>query len=189
MANYQGFETKDGGVLESVSAMCRHLTTGGQFREDSTVPLADVERYIDDSYYWLLGELARNGYAVTQTDTEVKGALQSIQAMDAAVQVEFSVPTTAAGEENTRYRSLIARRDRLVRTLLETEALERLGATRDVAKSEYLEGTGRSVDRKREVYTSSDVVQPRFPRGFGKRKDVPERTGTETTHLADPSQA
>ena len=188
MANYQSFEVKEGGVLERVATICRHLTTKGIFLDTSPIPVADVERFIDDAYYWLLSQLNRNGYSKTQANTDVKGALQTLQAIAAAVKVEFSVPTTATGEENTRYRGLVRERDDLVSLLLETDALEQLGATKDRAKSKYLQGTGRSIDRKRDIYIDSDIVPSRFPRGFGRRRDVPDRSGTDTASGADPSQ-
>lgn len=188
MGNYQGFEVKEGGVLLRVASICRHLTTKGVFREDSPVPLADVERYIDDAYYWLMGQLSRNGYSTTQTNANVLGALQTIQALAAAVKVEFSVPTTAAGEENTRYRGMVREREDMVKLLLESSALEEMGATVEEPKSGTLEGTGRSISRKSDVYTDSDIVKARFPRGFGKRTDVGDRSGSQAGNLADPSQ-
>ncbi len=186
---YTGFEIKEGDVLHRVEALCRHLTTGGVFTNTSPTPLPDVERYIDDAYYWVLGELARNGYNIAVTDTEAKAVLCQMQSLDAAVQLEYSQPVGDGEDENTRFRGLAARRDRLVGSFLQTDALEQLGAVRDRNKSSFVELTGRSRSRKATVYGDSDVPQARFPRGFGQRADVPSRSGTETSGGADPSQA
>jgi len=94
MANYSAFEVQQGGVLERVEAICRHLTSGGSFTDATPISLTDVEMFINDSYYWLCGELAKNGYSLTVTDTEVKAVLGQIQALDAVAQVEFSQPVT-----------------------------------------------------------------------------------------------
>ncbi len=189
MSNYQGFEVKDGGILDLVEATCRHLTSGGVFTESSTVRKTDVERFINTSYYWLIGEMARCGYNTTVTLDTVKGALEQIQAVGAAVQVEFAVPTTSTGEENTRYRGLVAWRDRLVKNLLETDALQQLGAQRDRIPSTNLEGTGRSISRKTSVYGDTDMVPARFPRGFGQPKTTGNISGRDTASGADPSLA
>lgn len=187
MADYQSFELSTGEVLKRVEATCRHLTTGGVFNDSTNPTSSDVVRFIDNSYYWLLGELAKNGYAIAVTDTEAKAVLQEMQALDAAVQVEFSQPVSSTGEENDRHKALAARRDRLVRSFLESDALEQLGATRARSKSTYLQGTGRSIDRKNTVYDNTDVVPARFPRGFGQRKDVPNRSGSQSyASGADP---
>lgn len=186
MANYQAFEVKAGDVLNRVEALCRHLTNGGKFTESTPIKAADVDMFIDDSYYWLLGELSKNGYSTTVSDTEAKAVLQQIQALDAAAQIEFSQPVTDTGEPNDRYKSMAARRDRLVVDYLKTEALERLGATRSINKSDYLEMTGRSVSRKRTVYTDTDVLPSRFPRGFGQRPGTARSVNPET--LEDSTQ-
>ena len=55
MANYDSYEVKEGGVLEHVEGLCRHLTQGGSFTDSTPVTLSDVERYIQSSYYWILG--------------------------------------------------------------------------------------------------------------------------------------
>ena len=185
--SYTSFERQTGGVLERVEAICRHLTTGGSFKDTSPIPLADVERFIDDAYYWLLGTLVEAGYSTTVTAANVKAVLEQIQSLDAAAQIEFSMPGTD-GEENDRFKGLVARRDRLVGSMIRTDALQQLGATRERERSKYLDLTGRSRDRKRDVYTDSDVPQARFPRGFGQRADVPDRSGVETSGGADSSQ-
>lgn len=184
MADYSGYEITGGQVLERVEALCRHLTTGGHFTESSPVPASDVLMFLDDSYYWIQGALQRHGYSATQTDTEVLGVLQQIQAYDAAAAVELSAPITDEAGENRRDSRMAARRDRLVSDYLATDSLEQLGATRDRAKGKYLEGTGRSIDRKETVYENNDVVAPRFPRGFGQNHTTPARSGTYTK-LAD----
>lgn len=189
MANYQAYEVREGEVLSRVEALCRHLTSGGHFTETTPVTLAEAELFLSDAYYWLRGELVKNGYNTTvgSTLTDVLHVLSQIQGLDAACQVEFSMPVSDTGEPNERYKGMAARRDRLTNEYLRGDALERLGATRDRSRSEYLELTGRSVQRKRDVYTDSDVVQPRFPRGYGQHKGSGARSGSET-NLADPSQ-
>lgn len=174
--------------MNRVEAICRHLTNGGKFTDSTPARVSDVEMFIDDAYYWLLGELAKNGYAIAVTDTEAIAVLQQIQALDAATQVESGQPASDSGEPNDRYKGLVARRDRLVNDYLRTDALEQLGATRARDKSLNLDATGRSISRKNAVYTNSDVPQPRFPRGFGQRRDVQgtERPGG-TDSLADPN--
>ena len=180
--NYSGtaFEGKDGDVLRRVGAICRHLTSGGLFTDTTPVILASVEQFIDDGYYFVLGELVKNGYAQSQTDTDVKAVLAQIQAADAACQVEYSMPVTDSGEPNDRYKAIAYRRDRLIKDYIQTDALQQLGATKSRNKSQYLDGTGRSIDRKTTVYDNTDVPASRFPRGFGQRRDVPNRSGNNT---------
>lgn len=170
---YSSFEIKTGGLLERVEAICRHLTTGGSFTDASPVTLGDVEQFIDDAYYWLLGEMANNGFNTAPTNTEVKGVLQQIQALDAAAQVEFAMPVTDTGEPNDRYKALVSRRDRLVRSMLTGKGLEALGATKAEDMSAHLMATGVSRDRKADVRGDSDLVPHRFPRGVGQRPDEP----------------
>jgi len=188
VSNYQSFELKDGHVMDLVEGMCRHLTTGGQFTDSSTVKRADVENFINVAYYWLVGQMSRWGYSTTVTADAVKAALENVQAIDAAVQVEFAVPVTSSGEENNRYRGLVARRDSIAQSLLQTDALEVMGAVRSKKMSTNLEGTGRSIDRKQTVYSDTDVVPARFPRGFGQRNDVSGVSGRDTPTGADTSQ-
>lgn len=183
MSSYSAFEVKEGGVLERVEAICRHLTSGGSFTDTTPVKLVDVELFIDDGYIFLVGELAKNGYATTVTVDNVKKVLQLIQAVDAAVSVELAMPANDDGEENGRWKGLVARRDKLIKDYLQTDALEQLGATRARNKSAYLDATGRSVDRKNTVYDDTDIVPGRFPRGFGQRRDTPNRSGRNTNDV------
>lgn len=191
MSNYAGsaFETTNNEILRRVAAVCRHLTQGGVFTETSPVTSAQVDLFIDDSYYFVLGELVKNGYNPTQTDAEVKQVLAQIQSMDAACSVEYAMATNDSGEPNERYKALAARRDRLITDYLRSDALQQLGATRDRHKSQYLEATGRSVTRKDAVYDDTDVVPSRFKTGFGQRRDSPRtksgRYGSDST--SDPN--
>lgn len=178
--NGTAFEANSGDVLRRVGAICRHLTSGGVFTDTTPVILASVEQFIDDGYYFVLGELVKNGYNPTQTDTEVKAVLAQIQAADAACQVEYSMPVTDSGEPNDRYKAIAYRRDRIIKDYLQTDTLEQLGAVRDRNRSQYLDGMGRSIARKTTVYEDSDVPPARFPRGFGQRRDVPSRSGNNT---------
>ncbi len=180
MSNYQSFELTQGAVLDLVEATCRHLTDKGHFTEQSAVKAADVNKFIDQAYYWLIGQLARYGYSISVTVDRVKGVVQELQALDACVQVESAVPVSSTGEENSRYKGLAYRRDKMVESLLGTDALEQLGHTRERGKSTNLEGTGRSRDRKDVVYTNSDVIQSRFKRGQGQTNTVAD--------LRDPNQ-
>lgn len=190
MSNYSGtaFEAVDGEILRRVSGICRHLTTGGLFSETTPVPIASVEQFIDDSYYFVLGELAKNGYNPTQTNVNVKAILAQIQSADAACSVEYSMPVTDEGEPNDRYKAIAARRDRLINDYVRTDVLFQFGGTRDRGLAQYLEGTGRSISTKQSTYENTDVVPARFPRGFGQRPDVPNRSGNNTPGGgADPS--
>lgn len=171
--SYSSFEIKTGGLLERVEAICRHLTTGGSFTDASPVTLGDVEQFIDDAYYWLVGEMANNGFGMAQTNTEVKGVLQQIQALDAAAQVEFAMPVTDTGEPNDRYKALVARRDRLIKSMLGGFGLEALGASKSDTKSDLLLATGVSRDRKKDVTADTDLVPSRFPRGVGQEPSAP----------------
>ena len=172
--------------MNRVESLCRHLTAGGKFTTTTPIKTSDVEMALDDAYYWLLGELAKNGYSLAVTDTEALAVLQQIQALDAATTIEFSQPTTDSGEPNDRYKSIAARRDRLVKDYLRTDALEQLGAARAQDKSDLVQMTGRSVARKDVVYTDPDVVPSRFPRGFGQRPGGAR--AVNPTNLEDPSQ-
>lgn len=179
MSDYQAFELKSGGCLERVERLCRHLTSGGKFTDNTPVSIGDVLMSLDDSYYFILGDLAKNGYDTTiaGTLTNVLAVLEQIQAYDAAAAIEFGMPVSDTGEPNERFKGMVARRDRLITDYVRGDALQQLGATRSRARSTFLEGTGRSIDRKNTVYDNSDVVPSRFPRGYGQRRDVPNRSG------------
>src|SRR3989304_5962436 len=112
MANYAGtaWEAQDGDILRRVSGICRHLTSGGVFTETTPVTSSQVDQYIDDGYYFVVAELVNNGYAQTQTDTEVKAILAQIQSADAACAVEYSMPMADNGEPNTRHAAMAQRR-------------------------------------------------------------------------------
>lgn len=183
-SNYTAYETADGRCLEAVEAYCMHLTSDGHFN-DETVPAGnDVERGITSSYYLVAGILAKNGYAVAQTDTEVLGILQELNALDAAIRIELSNPITGIGEPNERFNALQARRDEIISWIENSQMLTVLGAEEaDVGSaSELLLLTGISKARKRSVEDDTDYIKPRFRRGFGKNPRTSDSAYAETDY-------
>lgn len=156
-----------------MEAYCRHLTSSGIFDTTSHPTLAQVERFLSQTYYQLQAILAEKGYNPAQTDTQVVGYLENLNAVGAARKIELTQPVTGGGEPNERFREFSAAwRDGTA--FMATDAFEALGGERTERVGEGLVLTGRSRSRKRTVAADTDLVPARFPRGFGVRHDLGE---------------
>lgn len=178
--SYVAYERAEGkGVIESVQDHCRHLTASGVFDGSSIPTLTRVEQWIDETYYEIQMHLSKAGYSTTITATAVLGFLEKLNTYGAVMQIELSHPVTSrSGEENSRYASY-ARQYKEGLKILDTDALEEMGATRSESLSKFVDVGGRSVSRKRVSQEDSDAVKPRFPRGFGRDPAIPAARGEE----------
>lgn len=172
--SYSAFELTAGtSCLQTVEAYCRHLTSDGRFDTTSHPTLGQVERFLTQTYYQLQAILAEQGYNPTQTDTQVVGYLENLNAVGAVGKVELTQPVTGTGEPNERFKEFRAAwRDGTA--FIGSDAFEALGGARTERVSAGVVLTGTSRSRKRTVAADSDLVQPRFPRGFGVRQDLGE---------------
>lgn len=177
--SYNAYERIAGtSVIKSVEAHCRHLTTAGSFSTSSTPLLERVEQWIDEAYYYLQAQLAKEGYSVTipASATAAVAFLEQLNVYGAVMQVELAHPITGRrGEENDRYKAYRDWYEAGV-SIIATDALAVLGATRSTQLSAYTEVGGISRDRKKAAYDDADAVQSRFKRGLGRHPMVPEPT-------------
>ena len=181
---YTAYERTQGAALEGVEAKCQHLTQDGSFTDDTVPSDVSVSQTLTESYYRVAAELAAAGYAVTQTDTEVLGFLQRLNILDAALNIELSVPIVGPGEPNERYRALQMERDAMF-ALLKTQALTVLGAEKGSSYSDLFAQTGVIRDDKRDVDSDSDLVPKRFRRGFMQSGDVSAPTAATSNSEDD----
>ena len=180
MADYTAYEIDQGQALEDVEALCSHLTQDGTFTDSTQPKSADVYRRLTLAHHKIAGVLAMSGYAVAQTDEEVVGILQQLNALEVAIWAELSNPITGVGEPNERFKALIDERDALV-ALIEGRALDDLGGARSAATlGELLTLTGVSQDRKLSVEQDTDLVPARFKRGFGLNRREGQRVYGDT---------
>ena len=162
---YESYERATDGVLRSVEVWTRHLTDGGTYSATGTPALADVERYLDQTYYQLQGVLARIGYSTAISGTPALGILENLQAVGAVVAIELAHPVTGLrGEGNDRYKEFQKKWDKGTAELA-SDMLEQLGETRTTRLSAYIEVGGVSRSRKQNVPDDADAIQPRFRRG------------------------
>ena len=182
--NYSAYEITHGAALEGVENKCQHLTQDGHFGDDTVPNSATVEAILTESYYRVAAELAANRYAVAQTDTVVLGFLQRLNILDAALNIELSVPIVGPGEPNERYKALQAERDAMF-ALLRTNALTVLGAVASSSYSDLFAQTGVIRDDKEDVDTDSDIVPKRFRRGFMQSREVSAPTAATSTSEDD----
>lgn len=162
---YQSYERSSGDALRSLEVWTRHLTDGGTYSATGTPALADVERYLDQTYYQLQGVLARVGYSTAITGTPALGILESLQACGAVVKIELAHPVTGLrGEGNDRYKEFQKKWEQGTAELA-SDMLQQLGETRSTRLSSYIEVGGVSRARKQSVPDDPDAIQPRFRRG------------------------
>ena len=180
---YTAYELNEGACLEDVEALCAQLTMAGTFGDETQPKGVTVERWITLSHHWIAGILAKNGYDTAQTDAEVVGILQELNALDVSVKCELANPLTGVGEPNERFIALKERRDELLEMIENSQMLTLLGATGTSggAISENLAITGISKSRKLSVENDSDYVLPRFRKGMGRNP----RIGAGTTAEVD----
>lgn len=183
MSPYSAYERDAGiSVIKSVETHCRHLTEGGSFSASSTPPLVRVEQWIDQTYYRLQAELAKEGYDVSipASATAALGLLEQLNVYGAVMQVELAHPITSRrGEGNERYEEYATQYGEGI-AILASDALEAMGATRTTALSAFVDVGGKSVSRKQVLHEDTDAVQSRFRRGFGRdpRASQPIDPGT-----------
>lgn len=173
---YRAYEESAGSsVIKSVEGHCRHLTDGGTFSTGSIPTLELVEQWIDEGYADIQMHLSDQGYStsIPSTSTAALNFLGRLNAYAAIMQVELSHPTTGRGEPNDRYEEYRRRYDRGV-TMIGTEALSRMGVSRETELSAFVEVGGTSRPDKRALAEDSDLVRPRFERGFGRDPVVSE---------------
>ena len=183
MADYTAYETEEGACLETVEAYCKSLTEGGSFTDETNPTQSDIERMLTTSYYWVAGVLTSAGYNISQTDEQVLGFLQELQALDVTCKAELANPLTGVGEPNERFIEFRRRRDEMVTMIQETQVLTALGGTGGEvgSLSENLAITGISLSRKRTVESDTDYVRARFRRGQGRNT----RAGTGSSADVD----
>lgn len=161
-------------VLNTVTAYTRHIAGTAGYGVATYPTLQDVYGFLDDSYFEIITMLTAYGYSQTQTGSVVMGMLSSLQAYETALKIELTQPAnTSSDEGNDRFKALKDARDRLVK-LIENDGLAELGAVKLRQRSALIVATGISRDEKRERYEDTDVVQPRFRRGFGQDPTLTE---------------
>lgn len=166
-------------TFNRVTAYCRHIAGTAGFTDGTTRPgSTEVEYLLTDSYWEIAGLLERYGYSTAQTNANVKSFLVGLHAVTAAIKVEQASPSSGTGEPNERFKAFQDTRARL-EELIKSNALAQMGASKDRARSAYTIATGISESRKTSVEDDSDVVQPRFKRGWGQST----LTGGESTNV------
>ncbi|KKM66885.1 hypothetical protein LCGC14_1476660 [marine sediment metagenome] len=155
--SYTAYERTSGtSVINEVKAMEQNLTEDGIFGSDTTPTLSQVEEFITDTYHEIGVYLVMDGYAKTQTDADVVGALQHYNSLGACAKIELTQPSVGykAGE-NTRYDRFFTEFMK-VKDLINSIAFERLGASRTWPASAGLSAGGISIDDKNDIETDSD---------------------------------
>ena len=168
--SYTAYERNTNTVIELVAEHCKHLTTNGIFNTSSIPKLASVEAWIDQAHFDIQTHLAKAGYdtVVADADTAVLGYLENLNVYGAVVQVELSRPVSGRdGEGNERWQEYKKLYEEGL-TMLASDALEAMGHTRSDAVSAFVSLGGTSRSRKDVAYDDTDLVQPRFPRHFGR---------------------
>jgi len=146
--------------------------------------LAQVETFLSQTYYQLQGLLAEQGYAPTQTDTEVVGYLENLNAIGAVIKVELAHPVTGSGEPNERFKEFRVHWNDGT-AFIGTDGFEALGGTRTEQVADGVALTGTSRSRKRTVESDTDLVRPRFRRGFGQRTDTGQERAEVDAYRSD----
>lgn len=171
MPSYPGsanWDSASTATYNRVVSYCRHIAGTAGFGTATRPTQSEVYSFLDDAYYEIGGLLEVSGYAITQTDPEVCGILNSLQAIVGAIKVELTTPNTGLGnDKNDRWLAFKDSRDRL-EALIKGNALTNLGATSHVRVGAYIAATGTSRSRKRVLTDNTDAMKPRFPRGFGQ---------------------
>lgn len=166
---YVGYEVTTSDVIASVSMHSRHLTNAGVFDTNTVPTLAQVEKWITQTYYDLNAHLAARGYTIPVTDTEAVGFLEQLNVFGAVRQVELSHPITGRrGRENDRYKAYRDMYREGLKVIADSDALSALGAALTTNLSAFVDVGGRSRDRKQNLYKDTDALQSRFQRGFGR---------------------
>ena len=172
--SYSNWDAGTSDALNRVTTYTRHVAGTAGYGTTTFPRLTEVESFLDDAYYEIGSLLQNGGYAIAQTAGNVKGLLCSLQAATAAIKIELTQPAIG-GQENERYRALVAQKERL-ETLIEDRGLTEMGATKSSDYADHVHIGGVSRDRKTTVESDTDLVKQRFRRGWGQH---PGRIATE----------
>ncbi len=171
---YTSYEVAANNTIKLVQEHCRHLTEDGEFTPASKPVLTTVELWITETYHDLNAHLAAAGYTIPVTDTEAIGFLERLNVYGTVLQVELSHPITGRrGRENDRYQTYRAQYNAGLKIIAETDALSALGAAKDANLSQFVHAGGTQRSEKNDSYKDTDIMQPRFPRGFGRNPRNP----------------
>ena len=171
---YTSYEITANNTIKLVQEHCRHLTEDGEFTVSSKPTLATVELWITETYHDLNAHLAAAGYTIAVTDAEAIGFLERLNVYGTVLQVELSHPITGRrGRENDRYQTYRDQYDAGLKIIAETDALSALGAAKDANLSQFVHAGGTQRSEKDDSYKDKDILQPRFPRGFGRNPRNP----------------
>lgn len=158
--SYQAYERTAGDCQKEVEALCRHLTNAGVFDTTTNPTLANVEKFITDTYDEIGVFLVLAGYAKIQTDADIIGTLQHFNALGACAKVELTQPSVGFEDtENTRYNKFF-NEFKEVKELIKSVAFERLGATRSWEESDNLTCGGISISDKEDI--EEDTNHPNY---------------------------
>lgn len=167
MPTYSNWDLTANMAYNRVLATTRVIATSSGFSATTTPTETEVGYFLDDAYYEIAARLEDAGYSLTQTDDQVQGVLQALQAILASIAVIQTQPVEDEDSLRGQLERLEGRRDALFE-LISGDALLHLGATRDRDLSAYVTATGVSVDRKTSVEDDTDLVGARFKRGWGQ---------------------
>ena len=155
--SYSAYERTAGtSCINEVQSYERQLTDDGVFSASTIPTLSQVEEFITDIYYDMGLKLVSYGYAQSQTDANVLGALQRYNTFGACAQVELTQPSVGyKGGENTRYDRFFKEYEKFDK-FVQSVGFSRLGATKSFELSAGLSAGGISIDDKETIETDSD---------------------------------
>lgn len=167
--SYTGYEAVANNIITMVQEHCRHITDDGEFSPSTIPPLSTVELWIAETYSDLNAHLAAAGYTIPVTDTEAIAFLERLNVYGTVLQVELSHPVTGRrGRENDRYKTYRDGYNAGLKLITDTDSLSALGAAKDTNFSSFVHVGGTVRSEKQDSYKDNDIMQPRFPRGFGR---------------------
>ena|SRR3990167_3192495 len=166
---YTAYETATSEALASVAALCRARTdpTDNTFKTTTKPTLAQVERFLTETYYEIGGILAKHGYSPTQTVAAVLGLLQNFNVYGACLKVEMVGPARGlANEDGTSRLALFSRWKRDLIDLVEAATLDVLGGNRASGESQAdgLTAGGISISDKSTIEGDADFEPYTFTR-------------------------
>lgn len=168
--SYTNWENTPDEARGLVEAWASHATQGtAGFGTATTPTLAEVDGFLESAYNTVSVMLTSYGYGTAQTGSAVMAVLTRAQALNAVIDVELSNPvvSTQSGEGNDRFIALKEARDDL-NSLIQSDGLSHLGAAQFDSRGAFVYAGGLSRSRKRSVRDNTDLVQARFPRGWGQ---------------------
>ena len=179
--SYTNWENNAGEALDLVEAWSSHAAEGtAGFGTATTPTLAQVDAFLESAYNTVSVMLTGYGYGTAQAGSAVKAVLTRAQALNASVDVELSTPVSAlSGEGSDRFIAMKDARDEL-NDLIRSDGLTHLGAARFERRGSFIYAGGVSRDRKRTVRGDTDLVHPRFARGWGQSPYLRDMAHLET---------